>query len=118
MQKLSYVLVSRTGSKKKRNGGSDLEAAMDFKITSGKEALKFWALEAIERDANNQSFTDEEVTTIFGSLEKVFGSEEASGFLNKVIETHRAYEQDNNMTFNRSVVKTLATMARGGEGGA
>ena len=85
---------------------------MEFKVLQGKEALKYWALEALERDAKNQSFTDEEVTTIFGSVEKTFGQQEGSGFLNKVLEVHGNASA---LTFNRSVVRALALMTREGE---
>ena len=62
-----------------------------------------------ERD---QSFTDEEVNTIFGLIEKVFGSKEASRVGNEVLATLRAYGGDAR-TFNRAVVGILANGVRG-----
>jgi hypothetical protein len=87
---------------------------MEIKTMSGKEALKYWIQEAVRRDDNNQSFTDE-VFTIFGSIQKVFGAEEASGVLNLVLKTNKTtYGVDaNRITFNRAVVKTLAGRGRG-----
>ena|SRR5215208_3896903 len=79
---------------------------------SGLEALEYWVFEAVERDKQNKSFTDDEVMSLFGSMEKVFGSKNAIEFVDEVKANLKAYgggeDENENNTFNRVVVRTLA----------
>ena len=78
----------------------------DIRILSGKDQLRFLAKLAVERQYTNESFTDEEISGLFGAIESVFGANQASAVLNLVLDTYRKHK--GRMTFNRAVVEAIA----------
>jgi hypothetical protein len=60
-----------------------------------KTRLKRLTLTAVDRYRNNESFTNEEVNAYFECIGTVFGENEASGFLNLVLDTIKKHGYEN-----------------------
>jgi hypothetical protein len=80
---------------------------------AAKERLKRLTLMAVDRYRNNESFTIEEVQAYFDALSNAFGSFEASGFLNYVLNTIKRHGFDKlNKDFGRALVVAIGEHVR------
>jgi hypothetical protein len=78
-----------------------------------KTRLKRLTLIAIDRYRNNEPFTNEEVNAYFECIGTVFGENEASGFLNHVLDTIKKHGYENlNNNFGMAVVIATGKQAQ------
>jgi hypothetical protein len=75
--------------------------------------LKRLTLMAIDRYRNNEPFTNEEVNAYFECIGTVFGENEASGFLNLVLDTIKKHGYENlNNNFGMGVIVAIGEQAQ------
>jgi hypothetical protein len=78
-----------------------------------KTRLKRLTLMAVDRYRNNEPFTNEEVTAYFECIGTVFGENEASGFLNRVLDTIKKHGYENlNNNFGMAVTVAIGEQAQ------
>lgn len=82
-------------------------------IEDNKIRLKRLTLMAVDRYRNNEPFTNEEVNAYFECLNTVFGANEASGFLNLVLDTIKEHGYKNlNNNFGMAITVAIGEQAQ------
>ena len=85
-------------------------------MAEDKSSIKTLTLMAVDRYRNNEPFTNEEVNAYFEDIGTVFGEDEASGFLNLVLDTIKKHCYENlDNTFGVAVIVAIGeqTQKRG-----